>query len=97
MKGAMEMIRRQYGVPAKRGMAVKYDGALAWITSSTGSHLRLRFPEGSALNRYRRCTFHPLYKIDYLDGMDYRARYQERERAFLRALNPAPSDKETIP
>lgn len=82
MKGGMEKIRAYYGVPAKRGMRVKYAGLPATIISSNGQYLRLRFDSGMVT------IHHPLYEIDYLDGIDYAARYDERIEKFNAALNP---------
>lgn len=81
----MESIRRYYGVPVYRGMAVKYAGRPAVITSAIrNTYLRLRFDGERRTDPY---VFHPLWEIDYLDGVDYAARYKVREEAFCRALN----------
>jgi hypothetical protein len=86
--GAMESIRRSYGVPVYRGMPVKYEGHPAVITSAIrNTYLRLRFPKDSPMYSYRGCVFHPLWEIDYLDDVDYVARYEQREEAFRRTLN----------
>lgn len=75
----MEKIRRVYGVPAKRGLAVKYDGLPAMVTSSDGVYLRLRFESGAT------SIHHPLYLIDYLDGIDYATAHDERVETFRRS------------
>lgn len=74
----MAKIRAYYGVPAKRGLAVKYKGEPATIKSSDGVYLRLRFAASSPLRQLGSYGFHPLWEIDYLDGVDYAARYEER-------------------
>jgi hypothetical protein len=79
----MAKLVRIYGVPAKRGKRVEYDSRAATITSSDGCYLRLRFDGES---RTHRAPFHPLYKIDYLDGVDYEARHHERVERFVQAL-----------
>lgn len=64
----MAWIRREYSVPAKRGMRVRYLGAgrpvLGTITSAEGAHLRVRV-DGDKFS----LRFHPTWKIEYLpDG-----------------------------
>ncbi len=71
-----------YGTPAARGKRVEFEGRPAVITSSTGSHLRLRF-EG---NDRSSGPFHPLWRIDYLDGINYAAGHDSRINAFMEAL-----------
>jgi hypothetical protein len=83
--GAMESIRLHYGVPAFRGRRVKFEGRPATITSAIrNTYLRLRFDGQSQTHHY---VFHPLWEIDYLDGVDYDARFRKREQAFLAGLN----------
>lgn len=79
---SLTSIRDRYGVPAKRGMKVKFEGRPATITSGRGHHFYLRFegehcPQG---------PFHPLWEIDYLDGVDYGAKYDARVESFNRAM-----------
>lgn len=81
----MESIQRYYGVPVYRGMPVKFEGRPAVITSAIrNTYLRLRFDDKK---RTDPCVFHPLWEIDYLDGVDYSALYKKREEAFCRSLN----------
>lgn len=92
--GAMESIRRYYGVPAHRGKAVKYKGRPAVITSAIrNTYLRLRFDGMKTTDRF---VYHPLFEIDYLDGIDYYARYLEREEAFNRSLRPPVQEREAV-
>lgn len=78
---SMQQIRDRYGVPAKRGARVEFEGHRGTIVGSDGHRLRIRLDA-----RYS-ASFHPLWHIDYLDGVDYGARYDEREKAFMAALN----------
>lgn len=82
---SLPAIRERYGCPAKRGKAVTFEGRPAVITGtprSHGHHLNLRF-EGEA-----KVTgpFHPLWEIDYLDGIDHGAAYDARIEAFNRLI-----------
>jgi hypothetical protein len=82
---SLPAIRKRYGCPAKRGKAVKFEGRPAVITGtprSHGHHLNLRF-DGEAKTTG---PFHPLWEIDYLDGIDHGALYDARIEAFNRAL-----------
>ena len=90
MGGAMESIRDYYGVPVYRGMPVKFEGRPAVITSAIrNTYLRLRFDGEKRTDHY---VYHPLWEIDYLDGVDYGARYRKREEAFCASLNRPVSD-----
>lgn len=62
-----ERMQRAYGVPAKRGKRVTYKGRPARITSCDSQYLRLRFDGDKRTSPF---PFHPLYEIDYLDGVD---------------------------
>lgn len=62
----MKYIRDYYGVPAKRGVRVKYaasDGEEfeGVITGSKDAHLRVRFP-----NTNHSWIMHPTWHIEYL-------------------------------
>lgn len=63
---SMESIRRNYGVPAKRGGRVEYTGGnsgprLGTITSADGARLRIRLDgDDQAL------IYHPTWKLRYL-------------------------------
>ena len=60
-------IRRNYGVPAKRGGRVRYTGgrepAFGSIRSARGAHLYIHL-DGAK----RPQTFHPTWELEYLDG-----------------------------
>lgn len=58
---SMSYIRKTYGVPAKRGARVMYNGTQYIIASSHGPHLRVR-REGEK----KTMILHPTYKITYL-------------------------------
>lgn len=68
---SMEWIRRNYGVPAKRGGRVEYTpcegspdkpGRFGTITGARGAHIRVR------LDGERHASpFHPTWQIRYLD------------------------------
>lgn len=76
---SLPAIRRRYGVPAKRGGRVTFEGRPARITAASGHHLRLRLDgEKGRTGRY-----HPLWRIDYLDGIDHGAAYDRRVEALL--------------
>lgn len=68
---SMEWIRRNYGVPAKRGGRVRFLGYVAWPESlpaptcegtitSASHYLRVRMDDG------RRVLLHPTWKVEYL-------------------------------
>lgn len=63
----MAWIRKSYGVPAKRGMRVRYTGEgkdkpeLGTITGTMGSHLRIRL-DGLKISH----PFHPTWELEYL-------------------------------
>lgn len=56
---SMEWIRRNYGVPAKRGGRVRFSGVAGTITSAS-HHLRVRLDDG------RRVLLHPTWRVEYL-------------------------------
>lgn len=63
---SMAEIRRQRGVPAKRGMRVIYreNGQLGTITSACrGSGYLMILLDGEKVSR----AYHPTWKLDYLD------------------------------
>ena len=68
---SMDYIRKTYGVPAKRGGRVEYDGGsigspplLGTITSATTSgHIRVRFD-----GERRTAKLHPTWAMRYLDA-----------------------------
>jgi len=64
----MEWVRRNYGVPAKRGGRVGYTGdgvpKLGTIVSATTSgHLKVELD-----NQHRSIKLHPTWKLRYLDA-----------------------------
>jgi hypothetical protein len=76
----MAMVRRYYGVPARRGAEVIYRGlqfpVVGRIISSDGSHLYLRIENGGRFG-----PLHPTWEMDYGDGRDYGAEMDARIRA----------------
>jgi hypothetical protein len=79
----MEAIRDRYGVPARRGKLVSFRGRPSMVISADGHHLWLR--DLDSLKRVGPC--HPLWEMDYGDGIDHGARYDARVEAFNAALN----------
>ena len=65
---SMEWVRKNYGVPAKRGGRVEYNGSrsgprLGTIIASVGPHLRIRLDgDKDAL------IYHPTWELRYLDA-----------------------------
>lgn len=55
----MEYVRRWYGVPARRGGRVRFDGALGTILSAD-HRLRVRLDTGE------RVILHPTWRVEYL-------------------------------
>ncbi|WP_377297495.1 hypothetical protein [Rhizobium sp. SGZ-381] len=74
---SMEWVRKNYGVPAKRGGRVEYTGdksgpRLGTITASVGPRIRIRLDgDKDAL------IYHPTWELRYLDAPSP----QTRERA----------------
>jgi hypothetical protein len=66
---SMEYIRRAYGVPARRGTRIVFDGngveQHGVITSAAGTYLRVHF-DGEP--RLRRSTLHPTWHVRYLEN-----------------------------
>lgn len=79
---SMQQIRDRYGVPAKRGARVEFEGRPGTIVSSRGHHLGIRLDGDRIVLPY-----HPLWHIDYLDGIDHGELYDARIVAFNAALN----------
>ena len=61
MNGAMEYIRKTYGVPAKRGGRVELRGVSATIKSAQGGRLRI-LKDGEK----HIVIVHPTWEIKYL-------------------------------
>ena len=57
---SMAWIRRQYGVPAKRGGRVFYQGRPGVITGSVSEYIRVRLDGEPRSRRY-----HPTWRIEY--------------------------------
>ncbi len=57
----MDYIRRHYGVPAKRGGNVMFQGKPGVIIGSRGPYLRIRL---DGMKRVFNC--HPTWEIEYL-------------------------------
>jgi hypothetical protein len=83
MKGrwSLEPVRHRYGVPAFRGTRVIADGKPGTITCGDGHCLRI-LRDGENFSG----KWHPLWRIDYGDDVDYAARYDARVEAFNEAL-----------
>lgn len=79
----MEAIRDRYQVPAHRGKLIEFRGEPHAIRSADGHHLWLT--DLRTMRRVGPC--HPLWEMDYLDGVDYGAKYDERVEWFNAALN----------
>lgn len=67
MTGGMEWVRKNYGVPAKRGARVEYTGdgvpKLGTIVSAmTSGHLKVELDY-----QHRAIKLHPTWKLRYLD------------------------------
>lgn len=65
---SMSYIRKHYGVPAKRGMRVRYTGDIGpahvgTIVGSRGAYLRVCFPTFMCGGVY---SFHPTWELEYL-------------------------------
>lgn len=60
---SMEYIRRYYGVPAKRGMTITFQGEPCVIVGSQGAHLRVRVSW-----RKRPVPIHPTWEVVYPDA-----------------------------
>jgi len=67
MAGDMAWVRKNYGVPAKRGARIEYLGngktVQGTIRSARGGHLRIQL-DGDELA----IPFHPTWKLRYLDA-----------------------------
>lgn len=65
---SMEHVRRAYGVPAKRGGRIVYDGdggvpRVGTIMSASGAYLRVHFEGEPPKQRH---TLHPTWHVEYL-------------------------------
>lgn len=65
-KGGIHYIRRYYGVPAKIGGRVKYEGREGVITGTSGPHLIMR-PDDRK-RKGERLILHPTWRVEYLTG-----------------------------
>lgn len=67
---SMEYIRRAYGVPAKRGMRVRYFGNwtddFGVIISARNGRLRVRMDKPSLRGKVLTYLLHPTWRIEYL-------------------------------
>ena len=71
---SMKFIRDTYGVPAKRGGKIMFQGHEWTIISSQGSHLVVRRTEvlwekdeaGEFRYRFFRAEIHPTWEVEYL-------------------------------
>ena len=58
----MDYVRRMYGVPAKRGGLVRYEGKTGKIVGSRGNYLRIRLDGEKRIRSY-----HPT-DVEYIDA-----------------------------
>jgi hypothetical protein len=59
--GDMEYIRNYYGVPARRGVRIVFDGKEAVIVGASGPHLKVKID-----GEKRAVPIHPTWKVEYL-------------------------------
>ncbi len=63
---SMEWVRKNYGVPAKRGGRVEYTGEghpeLGTIVGTNGGHLKIRLD-----GKKHAMPFHPTWKLRHID------------------------------
>ena len=60
--GGMEYIRKTYGVPAKRGGRIRYDGRYTGtIVAAQNGYLHVRFVGQKQISR-----LHPTWRVEYL-------------------------------
>lgn len=86
---SMAQIRERYGVPAKPDAEVTFRGERCRIVAARGHHLHLR----SLVDDRKIGPCHPLWEMDYGDGIDHGAAYDARVDAFVDGLNaPRPGD-----
>lgn len=84
---SLDYVRRNYGVPVKRGMRVVHHGDCGTVTCGDGQYVRVRF---DGRRRSDRC--HPL-SLDYGDGVkpeDRLAEHNARIEAWNDRLNGRP-------
>jgi hypothetical protein len=55
----MADIRKYYGVPAKRGAKIKFQGIECKILSARGPYLRVKGPS-------KRFNIHPTWQVEYM-------------------------------
>ena len=63
---SLAWIASNYGVPARRGQHIRFDGALARITGASGPHLRARMLETSRwAEEGQMVNLHPTWEVEY--------------------------------
>lgn len=62
-------VRDQYGVPAKRGARVVFDGQPGVITSCPGAYVRVRLDDHN-----HSVPAHPTWRMHYLDSDQHETR-----------------------
>lgn len=77
---SLDYVKRNYGVPVKRGQRVTHEGDQGVVTCGDGAHVRVRF-DGEKFSR----PCHPL-SLDYGDGIEPGDRLAERN-ARIEAWN----------
>jgi hypothetical protein len=73
-------VRDRYGVPAEIGREVRFEGRAARIVGGRGGYVDLLTPAGELI-----APCHPTWEMDYLDGIDWGERYDERVERSLAA------------
>jgi hypothetical protein len=75
---SLESIQDRYGVPAYPGRRVRYKRRLGSIVGADDQYIRVVLD-----GQERARLYHPLWCIDYLDGVDHGRRYDERVEAMF--------------
>lgn len=57
-----EYFRRQYGVPARRGARVRFNGRIGKVVGTRGPYLLLKFDDEK-----RTKIFHPTWDVEWLE------------------------------
>ena len=60
----MDYIRSYYGVPAKRGARVVFNGKAGVIVGSRQQYLRIRLD----IDPHKPITVHPTWRMEYVNG-----------------------------
>lgn len=79
---SLAYVRRYYSVPAEVGQAVEFEGDPGTIIGGQGPYVMIEFEGGEVKG-----PFHPLWHIDYLDGVDYGELFDAKIERFNKRLN----------